>query len=92
MTGKARGFMKGDFVNTGAFPAIIMSDVNTSAPCCEVWGTEHEMGSAYADDLIKLTAEEFFQQCQQLGYDATKLNPHSKEAKARLKTAWQEAV
>lgn len=82
MTGKARGFKKGDFVDTGAFPGIIISEVHTFAPCCEVWGIEHEMGSAYADDLRKLTKEEFVEAATRYGFDGT---AYSTVAKAALK-------
>lgn len=75
ITGKQMGLKKGDFVFTGAFPGIIISDVHTFAPCCEVWGIEHELGSAYAADMRKLTREEFLQQCADMGYSAEKLDP-----------------
>ena len=58
-TGKSLGLKKGDFVYTGAFPGIIISDVHTFAPYCEVWGFEQEMGSCYATDLRKLTYQQF---------------------------------
>jgi hypothetical protein len=69
ITGKNRGFKKGDFVFTGAFPGIIISDVHTFAPCCEVFGFEQECGSAYAKDLRKLTAAEFVIMAGQQGHD-----------------------
>ena len=68
-TGKSLGFKKGDFVFTGAFPGIIISDVHTFAPCCEVWGIEQEMGSAYATDLRHISFGEFLQQCAVLGHN-----------------------
>lgn len=68
MTAKALGFKKGDFVFTGVFPGIIISDVHTSTPCCEVWGVEHEMGSAYATDLKKLTKAEFLASAERYGF------------------------
>lgn len=58
-TGKALGFKKGDFVITPVFPGVIVSNVHTIAPVCEVWGIEHESGSVYAHDLVKITGEEF---------------------------------
>jgi len=65
VTGKSKGLKKGDFVFTGAFPGIIVSDVHTFAPCCEVWGFEHESGSCYATDLRKITKEEFINLAKQ---------------------------
>ncbi len=58
-TAKALGFKKGDFVHTGLFPGILIGDVHTTTPLCEVWGLEHECGSAYANELRKLTYDEF---------------------------------
>ena len=46
-TAKALGFKKGDFVHTGTFPGIVIGDVDTATPRCEVFGLEHEIGSAY---------------------------------------------
>jgi hypothetical protein len=84
ITGKARGFKKGDFVMTPGFPGVIISDVQTFAPCCEVWGLEHEMGSAYASELILLTKEEFLQATKLYGYNPADLNPYSDVSKAAL--------
>lgn len=58
-TGKALGFKKGDFVMTPLSPGIIIGQVHTTAPLCEVWGVEQEMGSAYAEELVKITGAEF---------------------------------
>lgn len=80
MTGKARGFKKGDFVFTGMFPGIIISDVQTFAPCCEVWGFEHEMGSAYADDLVPLTKEAFIELAKQYQFDGTAFSKVAQDA------------
>ena len=77
-TGKSLGFKKGEFVWTGAFPGIIISDVRTYAPCCEVWGFEHEMGSAYATDLRKISFDEFKAQAQ--GFDGSAYSEVSKKA------------
>lgn len=86
-TGKALGFKKGDFVHTGAFPGIIISDVQTFAPCCEVWGFEHEMGSAYAEDLTPLTWEDFQQVAKRYGFDGTADSKVAQEAIAQAKAA-----
>ena len=86
-TGKALGFKKGDFVHTGAFPGIIISDVQTFAPCCEVWGFEHEMGSAYAEDLTPLTWEGFQQVAKRYGFDGTADSKVAQEAIAQAKAA-----
>jgi len=83
-TGKARGFAKGDFVWTGAFPGIIISDVHTFAPCCEVWGFEHEMGSAYAEDLIKMEPLKWAEAARKYGFDGT---AYAKESKAAIQAA-----
>jgi hypothetical protein len=82
-TAKALGFKKGDFVFTGAFPGIVISDVNSATPCCEVWGFEHESGSAYAQDLAHLTKGEFIAACRAQGH--TELAPFSDVAKEALK-------
>jgi hypothetical protein len=87
VTGKNRGFVKGDFVFTGAFPGIIVSDVHTFAPVCEVWGFEHESGSAYAKDLVKLSFVQFKEQIEQDGKTIATLNPYSEVAKAALRNA-----
>ncbi len=83
-TGKALGFKKGDFVHTGAFPGIIISDVHSFAPCCEVWGFEHEMGSAYAEDLTAMTWEEFKAVAERYGFDGS---AYSEVAKAAIRQA-----
>ena len=79
-TGKSLGFVKGDFVMTPAFPGIIISDVRTFAPCCEVWGFEHEMGSAYAKYLVKISKQEFMAVALQHGFDGTSYSEVSKKA------------
>jgi hypothetical protein len=68
ITGKSKGLVKGDFVFTGAFPGIIISDVHTYAPCCEVFGFEQECGSAYAKDMRKLTKEDFLMLTEREGH------------------------
>ena len=61
-TAKTIGFKKGDFVLTACgFPAIIVGEVHTCCPCLEVWGFEHETGSAYSEELIRITKEEFME-------------------------------
>lgn len=84
-TAKALGFAKGDFVFTGAFPGIIISDAHTATPCCEVWGFEQEMGSCYAYDLRKLSYPEFVQAVKDQGYD--KIEPYSKVSKTVIACA-----
>ena len=86
-TGKALGFKKGDFVHTGAFPGIIISDVQTFAPCCEVWGFEHEMGSAYAEDMTLLTWEKFQELAGRYGFDGTADSKTAREAIAKAKAS-----
>jgi hypothetical protein len=85
-TGKSLGFKVGDFIHTGAFPGIIISDVGTFAPCCEVWGWEHEMGSAYATHLRKLSFPEFRAQAMQYGYNGTAYSKASKKAIAEAQS------
>jgi TolA-binding protein len=68
ITGKKLGFKVGDLVHTGAFPGIIISDVGTTAPCCEIFGIEQEMGSVYAHDLKPLPPAEFVALAQQFGH------------------------
>lgn len=79
-TGKALGFKKGDFVHTGFFPGIIVSDVHTFAPCCEVWGVEHEIGSSYAKDLRKLSYLEWLYAAKQNGFNGTAYTKAAKDA------------
>jgi hypothetical protein len=58
VTGTSRGLAKGDYCMTSSgWPCRIMSDVRTFAPCCEVWGFEHECGSVYAADLTKISED-----------------------------------
>jgi hypothetical protein len=88
-TGKRLGFKKGDFVHTGAFPGIVIGDVNTGAPTCEVWGYEHEMGSAYADDLVLLNWPTFESLAKRYGFDGT---AYSETAKEAIKNAKERAT
>jgi hypothetical protein len=83
-TGKKLGFKKGDFVHTGAYPGIIISDVQSFAPVCEVWGHEHESGSAYADDLVLLNWPTFESLAKRYGFDGS---AYSKVAKEAIKSA-----
>ena len=83
-TGKKLGFKKGDFVHTGAFPGIVIGDVHTATPLCEVWGFEHEMGSAYAADLTPMTWENFQGVARRYGFDGT---AHSEVAKNAITAA-----
>lgn len=91
-TGKKLGLKKGDFIITGdgGFPAIVIGDVNTFAPTCEVWGFEQEIGSTYAETAKKISATAFFFQCLRFGH----ANPaaRSKEGKAALEVAKAGAV
>lgn len=72
MTAKARGFRKGDYALTGyGFVAKLISMVHTTTPLCEVWGLEHEFGSVYADELIKISqadAEQIVKKNTDAGY------------------------
>ena len=79
-TAKRLGFKKGDFVHTGAFPGIVIGDTNTGAPTCEVWGHEHEMGSAYADDLVLLNWPTFVSLAKRYGFDGSTFSAVAKEA------------
>ena len=80
MTGKALGFKKGDCIATGPFVGVIMSDVHTTTPCCEIWGVAHEGGSCYARDLKKITVE----QLKQSPFYKQDPHPFSKEGKKAL--------
>lgn len=82
-TARALGFRKGDFVHTGAFPGIIVSDVNSRTPVCEVWGFEHESGSAYADDLTLLSWDTFKSLAERYGFNGTAFSEVAKSAIAR---------
>ncbi len=86
-TAKKLGFKKGDFVHTGAFPGIVIGDVHTRTPTCEVWGFEQEMGSAYAEDMALLSWPEFKALAERYGFDGT---AHSEAAKEAIKQAQAE--
>lgn len=88
-TGKKLGFKKGDFVHTGAFPGIIISDVHTFAPVCEVWGFEHESGSAYADDFVLLNWPTFKSLAERYGFDGTAYSEAAKEAIRQAKERFE---
>lgn len=83
MPAKDMGYKKGDFIWTGAFPGILISDLHTMTPMCEVWGFEQEMGSVYAKDLKRMSKDEFLQAAQKCGHSLP-LKPYAKEAKAVL--------
>ena len=91
-TAKALGFKKGDFVHTGSFPGIVIGDAHTRTPTCEVWGLEHEMGSAYADDLVLLNWPTFKSLAERYGFDGTAYSEVAKEAikSAKARTSAQE--
>ena len=91
-TAKALGFKKGDFVHTGAFPGIVIGDAHTRTPTCEVWGMEHEAGSAYADDLVLLNWPTFKSLAKRYGFDGAAYSEVAKEAikQAKARTAAQE--
>jgi hypothetical protein len=91
-TAKALGFKKGDFVHTGAFPGIVIGDAHTRTPTCEVWGMEHEMGSAYADDLVLLNWPSFKALAERYGFDEKAYSEVAKEAikNAKARTSAQE--
>ncbi len=93
-TAKALGFKKGDFVHTGAFPGIIVSDAHTRTPVCEVWGFEHESGSAYAEDLVLLNWPTFKSLAERYGFDGSAYSQVAKDAiaTARERLAAQGAV
>ena len=79
---KSLGFQKGDFVYTGSFPGILVSDLHTSTPIVEVWGMEHEMGGVYATDLKKITGQQFMDYAREWGFDG---RAYSREAQKALK-------
>ncbi|MDE1977260.1 MAG: hypothetical protein KGI84_08380 [Elusimicrobia bacterium] len=91
-TGKQLGFKKGDFIHTGAFPGIIVSDVHTHAPTCEVWGYEHETGSAYAEELVRMTWEEFQAVAGRFGFDGTAYSKVAQEAIANARNGQEVAA
>lgn len=93
-TASKLGFRKGDFVHTGAFPGVVIGQVHTRTPLCEVWGLEHEMGSAYAEDLQALTWPEFKTLAGRFGFDGSADSDEAKAAiaKARGEEASASAV
>jgi hypothetical protein len=85
-TAKALGFGLGQLVSTGLYPAVIISDVNTATPMCEVWGVEQESGSVYAHDLRLITTAEFEKAVQLCGHTLP-LKPWSERALLGLQAA-----
>lgn len=83
MPAKDMGYKKGDFIWTGSFPGILISDLHTMMPMCEVWGFEQEMGSVYAKDLKRMSKEKFLLAARNHGHSLP-LEPYAKEAKAAL--------
>lgn len=81
-TAKALGFKKGDLIHTGVFPGIIVGDAHTATPLCEVWGIEHEMGSAYAADLRKMSYDVWLADAKAHGFNGM---AYSEVSKAVLK-------
>lgn len=84
-TAKALGFKKGDFVSNG-FPGIIIGNAHTATPLLEVWGVEHECGSAYAQDLQKLTFEQFVAEANGFGYNGEAYTDETRKAIATAST------
>jgi hypothetical protein len=85
-TAKKLGYALGQLVYTGAFPAVIVGEVNTATPMCEVWGYEQESGSCYASDLRKLTTDEFIALVKAAGHELP-LKPWSERALLGLQAA-----
>lgn len=80
-TAKKLGYVKGDFIFTGLFPGIIVGEVHTTTPMCEVWGIEQEIGSCYAEEITRLTFDEFVRAAKRRGHQELKANhPAAKEA------------
>lgn len=84
-TGTSRGLKAGDFVDGGHFVGIIMANVRTFAPTVESWACtmSHEMGSAYATELTKITYDQFMDRAQHFGYDG----PRSEAGKKAVAAA-----
>lgn len=76
---KKLGYAVGQLVWTGSFPAVIVGDVHTTTPTCEVWGVEQETGSVYAKDLAPLKTAGFIEEVQVQGHTLP-LKPHSERA------------
>jgi hypothetical protein len=89
-TAKSLGFKKGDFILTEAgFPGILISDINTGTPCAEVWGFEHEGGSVYADQIRKVSYDDFWSACEAYGHKG--LQPFSDVSRRAIIEAMQAA-
>ena len=86
---KSLGFQKGDFVFTGSFPGILTGDAHTSTPQIEVWGVAHEIGSAYAHDLQKLSWVNFLQCAHEYDFDGTAFTSVAKKAIKDAKAAFE---
>lgn len=67
MTAKKLGFQKNDYAlsKSSGWVHKLVGFVNTETPLCEVWGFCHEFGSAYADDLTKISKEEALQRIKE---------------------------
>lgn len=92
ITGKKLGLKVGDLVTVGAgWPAVIMSDVNTGTPCCEVFGFEQECGSEYATALSKVSIERWMELAAKNGH-AAPFKVYGKATYSALMGAGIEAV
>lgn len=80
------GFAVGQLVWTGAFPAVLIGDINTETPMCEVWGFEQESGSVFAKDLKPLSTESFIKAVERQGHQLP-LRPWSERAVVGLEQA-----
>ena len=80
-TAKALGFKKGDFVMSPLFPAIITGHANSATPEIEAWGSgDHEIGSCYAEEMLKVSPEAFIMLASQYGFDGTAYCQAAKKA------------
>jgi hypothetical protein len=71
ITGKSKGLAVGDFVylRSSGWIGRIISDVNTFAPVCYVWGDYPEAGSCYASDMTKVSESRALSIAQMSGHD-----------------------
>lgn len=83
---KKLGFAVGDLVWTGAFPGVIVGDIGTTTPTCEVWGFEQEQGSVYATDLKHMEPAIWKVRAEQHGHKEPFM-PWNKKAAAGLEAA-----
>lgn len=87
VTAKFLGFKRGDFVDTGAFPGVVVAYVDTYQPVVEVWGMERGLISVYAKNLRRISFGEFQESVRLHEPGTTLIEGITKAAKEAIRTA-----